>query len=314
MNLVGETHGSTSNTSDPFSQDSPNVILVVGLTALQPRLAWRLRAEGFSIVRARNADEAQQLVRDQVPLAILLGTAAGLDPYVVVRVLRGQERLAFVQIVVLPICDEDLLMSEALRAGADDVVNVPFDRLDEAVACIVARVARFRVLAELAALDPLTGLHNRRLMNDQLIAEIARAGRAGTKLSIAMIDLDNFKRINDDYGHAIGDRTLIAFAQAVRQGLRGYDMTYRFGGDEFVVLFPGCDAKSARTALTQLRAEFATTIADLPTVTFCAGIAEFPRDGTSWKGLFEVADRNIRRAKQDGRHRTVSGDPGALSS
>ncbi len=76
-------------------------------------------------------------------------------------------------------------------------------------------------------------------------------------------------------------------------------MPYRYGGDEFVVLFPGCDAGGAGAALTQLRLEFDTAVSDLPNVTFSAGIAEFPRDGVSWKGLFEVADRNLRSAKEE---------------
>ena len=291
-------------------EGSPNVIVVVGIEALQPRLAWRLRAEGFSIMRARTEDDAQQFVKERVPVAILLGASPGVDPYVVVRRFRCQERLAFVQIVVLPVNGESLQLSQALHAGADDIVDVPSGELDEAVNCIVARVARFQALAELAALDPLTGLHNRRLMNDQLAAEIARAERAKTNLSVAIIDLDDFKRINDVHGHAVGDRTLIAFAQAFRHSLRGYDMPYRYGGDEFVVLFPSCDAGGACAALAQLRTEFGTAVSDLPTVTFSAGIAEFPRDGVSWKALFEVADRNIRRAKEDGRQRTVSAGPG----
>jgi len=115
----------------------------------------------------------------------------------------------------------------------------------------------------------------------------------------AIIDLDDFKRINDVHGHVVGDRTLTAFAQAFRRGLRCYDMPYRYGGDEFVVLFPGCDAGGARAALAQLRLEFDTAVSDLPNVTFSAGIAEFPRDGVSWKGLFEVADRNLRSAKEE---------------
>ena len=285
-------------TSASFER-SPNVIVVVGIAALQPRLAWRLRAEGFSIMRARTEDDAQQFVTERVPVAILLGTSPGVDPYVSVRRFRCQERLAFVQIVVLPVDGQDLQLSEALRAGADDVVDVPSGGLDEAVDRIAARVARFQALAELAALDPLTGLHNRRLMNDQFAAEIARAGRAKTNLSVALIDLDDFKRINDVHGHAVGDRTLTAFAQAFRRSLRSYDMPYRYGGDEFVVLFPGCDAGGARAALAQLHIEFVTAIPDLPNVTFSAGIAEFPRDGDSWKGLFEVADRNIRCAKEE---------------
>src|SRR5258708_16667115 len=153
-------------TSASFER-SPNVIVVVGLAALQPRLAWRLRAAGFSIMRARTEDDAKQFVKELVPVAILLGTSPDGDPYVSVRRFRCQERLAFVQIVVLPVDGQTLQLSEALRAGADDVIDVPSGGLDEAVWFILARVGRFQARAELAALDPPTGVPNRRLMDRQ---------------------------------------------------------------------------------------------------------------------------------------------------
>jgi PleD family two-component response regulator len=207
---------------------SPNTIVVVGVAALWPRFERKLRAAGFTLIAARSATEAQQFVKDRVPVAMLLAAAPGPDPYVVVRFLRCQERLAFVQIIVFPVRGESLKLSQALRAGADDILDCPLERLDEAIDCIAARIDRSQTLAQLAALDPLTGLRNRRLMNDQMTAEIARAGRMGTNLSIAIVDLDHFKRINDEFGHAIGDRTLTAFARTFGRSLRDYDLPLRW--------------------------------------------------------------------------------------
>src|SRR5438128_10283073 len=83
--------------------------------------------------------------------------------------------------------------------------------------------------------------------------EVARGARRGSELAVALVDLDEFKPINDTQGHAAGDRALRAFAHALRTGLRSYDLVCRFGGDEFVVLFPDCSAAGARVALSQFR-------------------------------------------------------------
>jgi diguanylate cyclase (GGDEF)-like protein len=150
-------------------------------------------------------------------------------------------------------------------------------------------------------------------MNDRLPAEIARAARGGNTLSIAVVDLDDFKLINDTFGHAVGDRALVAFARALRADLRAYDLVCRFGGDEFVVLFPDCGAVGAAAALGKLRARRTWALSDFPVATFSAGIAQFPDDGHSLTELFEVADRNVRRAKQRGRGVTIgptSGETG----
>src|SRR5260370_1007444 len=145
-----------------------------------------------------------------------------------------------------------------------------------------------------------TDWETRRFMNDRLPAEVARAARSERELAIAIVDLDEFKPINDALGHASGDRALRAFGRALGTGLRSYDLVCRFGGDEFVVLFPDCDAGGARTALSQFRSRRGWALAGVPVVTFSAGIAEFPRDGRVLEELFEAADENLRRAKKSG--------------
>jgi len=155
--------------------------------------------------------------------------------------------------------------------------------------------------SSLAEPDPA----NRILVIGALPAEVARAARTKNELAIAIVDLDEFKPINDALGHASGDRALRAFARALSTGLRSYDLVCRFGGDEFVVLFPDCGAAGARTALSQFRSRRSWALADVPVVTFSAGIAEFPRDGRLLEELFEAADKNLRLAKQLGRDNIV---------
>ena len=112
------------------------------------------------------------------------------------------------------------------------------------------------VLAEaylkLAMQDPLTGLHNRRYAQDRLVAEIARAQRQKTSLTVLMMDLDDLKLINDRWGHAAGDLALKTFGERLGKAIRGSDLAVRIGGDEFVVLLPECDPQKVQHVLDRL--------------------------------------------------------------
>jgi diguanylate cyclase (GGDEF)-like protein len=282
-------------------------ILIVGAVTLGPRVMEKLVSAGFALVRTPSAEAALQLSSEQTPAAILLSASAEGDPFGAVRHLRAQERLAFVQICVFAARDSRLYGSEALAAGADDFFEGGRER-DDGAERLFARIARARSLAQLALLDPLTELYNRRFLDQRVAAEIARARRGETTLSIALVDLDDFKSVNDRLGHTAGDRTLVAFAQALRSSVRGYDIVCRFGGDEFIILRPECSAEEARAALGELEARCASAGAALPAVTFSAGIAQFPDDGGSWSELFEVADQNVRAAKRRGRNVTIGRD------
>jgi len=109
-----------------------------------------------------------------------------------------------------------------------------------------------RELQKLAIQDSLTGLYNRRFAEPQLETEIARAVRSGKPLSILMLDLDNFKRINDRYGHLAGDRVLVEFSERLRRAIRHSDLPARLGGDEFLVLLPECDLDQVRYVLDRM--------------------------------------------------------------
>jgi len=286
--------------NSPAEPDPANRILVIGtLPALGSQIAFLLPGASFTPVAAPDWDAGRRELSEWIPAAILLAPAEDGDPYAALKWVRARESLAFVPILLFAAPGEELRVGEGMAAGADDVI-ADSRSVTDVLDCIVARIARERMLETLALRDPLTELHNRRFMNDRLPAEVARAARSQKELAIAIVDLDEFKPINDVLGHASGDRALRAFGRALSTGLRSYDLVCRFGGDEFVVLFPDCDAGGARTALSQFRSRRNWALADVPVVTFSAGIAEFPRDGRVLEELFEAADKNLRLAKQSG--------------
>jgi diguanylate cyclase (GGDEF)-like protein len=281
--------------------DEPRrVVLVVGDVDVAPALGRGLLRGGLTFVHVASANEARAFITDHLPVAVLVSGilhSVG-EAFSLVQWVRAQQRLAFVQVFVSP---ATVSRGAAVDLGADDA----FAHIDaDAVICMVARIRHADTLAQLALLDPLTQLHNRRFMNDRLQAEVSRAVRARATFSLALIDLDDFKQINDTYGHAAGDRALVAFAGALRRDLRAYDVPCRFGGDEFVVLFPDRDRAGAQAALGKLRRRAGWSVPGLPLVTFSAGIAQFPDDGEVWSKLFDVADRRTLAAKNIGGNQT----------
>ncbi|BFR49561.1 diguanylate cyclase [Nitratidesulfovibrio sp. HK-II] len=159
------------------------------------------------------------------------------------------------------------------------------------------------VLERLARTDPLTDLPNRTRLNDLFRREVDRAKRYRRPFSIVILDIDNFKRVNDEYGHLAGDRTLQAFAVVVRDNVRGADTVGRWGGEEFLVLCPETTAEEAAQLAERLRAATrATPFEGGRTHTVSAGVAAF-HEGDDLDALLNRADAALYRAKNAGRDR-----------
>jgi diguanylate cyclase (GGDEF)-like protein/PAS domain S-box-containing protein len=156
--------------------------------------------------------------------------------------------------------------------------------------------------------DPLTGLYNRRFMEETLARELARRGHVDEPLAVAMLDCDNFKRFNDAHGHDAGDAVLKAIAHSMSEFRRGTDVACRYGGEEFVVVMPGATADQASRRLGDLAREIRQLQIQqngerLPAVTLSIGLAVHPRNGRTGDELLKAADRALYRAKERGRDR-----------
>lgn len=161
-------------------------------------------------------------------------------------------------------------------------------------------------LRDQALRDVLTGLPNRRLFDETLPRELARCVRADQPLTLAVVDVDHFKRFNDTYGHETGDRVLRAVAQVLAKSIRVSDMACRYGGDEFMCLLPGVNAADAATrfelALGRMREEAAVLGLPGETITFTVGLATAPACGTGVTELTRAADGALYAAKSKGRN------------
>ena len=152
----------------------------------------------------------------------------------------------------------------------------------------------------LAQTDELTGLANRRAFAQNLDREVARAEREGSELTLVMLDLDHFKRLNDNYGHLAGDDVLRRAGAALRKACRNFDTAARFGGEEFAVILPSCSTRESFSAAARLRAVLADVEFEIP-VTASAGIATFPTHAGDALGLLRAADEALYESKRRGR-------------
>lgn len=200
-----------------------------------------------------------------------------------------------------------LLQSEALRSR--DQMQQAEHEAQQADGRIRTLESQLAQMSELVREDQLTGSLNRRGLDDVLERELARADRRGTPLCIALLDLDDFKRINDTHGHAAGDEALIHLVRVVKDTLRTMDVIARFGGEEFLILLPDTPLDSACATITRLQRELTKRIFlhnhQRLLITFSAGVA-LRAPGEPRKALIGRADAALYRAKKAGKNRVVS--------
>lgn len=162
-------------------------------------------------------------------------------------------------------------------------------------------------LWDMSITDSLTGLYDRRYFKIRLMDESQRAERYNKALSIAMADLDNFKAINDTYGHAVGDQFLIAIGKYLQINVRNVDLVARYGGEEFIMFFPETDNLTAHALSERIRLGVSRIrIPSYPGITISFGIATYPEDGEDMNDLIRKADMAMYAAKQLGRNRVVA--------
>lgn len=154
--------------------------------------------------------------------------------------------------------------------------------------------------------DPLTGLFNRRYLEENLLREIQRCERRSLPLSVLMLDVDHFKRFNDQHGHAAGDALLSKIGQTLSAMTRSEDIACRYGGEEFTIVLPETDAADARRRAEEIRVAIGSTTVQymrqsLGPNTASIGIATFPEDGDHPERLLAIADAGLYRAKAAGR-------------
>lgn len=222
-----------------------------------------------------------------------------------VPMMAQGETVGLVFFQCLDDADSDVLFADDVQALADTAASQ--------VASAVANFALRAALHQQSVKDPLTGLYNRRFLEESLQREVVRAERSGSPLAVIMADIDHFKNLNDQHGHQAGDLLLQRIGGVLLAGVRGGDLACRYGGEEFTLVLPGADLELAARRAEEIRAEVEAMTASLdgallPRVTASFGAAVFPQHGTDPRGVIQRADSALYRAKQQGRNRVVVAD------
>jgi diguanylate cyclase (GGDEF)-like protein len=303
----------------------PPAVLVADDSVVPRVVLWQLLEKaGYPVVAVADGKAALAALEagGGPRLAILDWNMPGLDGVEVCRRLRAAQRDCYTYVMLLTARDhrDDLL--SALEAGVDDYVSKPFDRSE-----LLARLALGRRLVDLqtqlaatrdrlheeATRDGLTGLLNRRAAEEALRRELARAERARQPVAVALADLDRFKKVNDEHGHAAGDAVLRVVAERLQGALRQGDLLARWGGEELLVILPGAGPEVAAEATERLRAAVAAAPVTTPEgkvmVTASFGYAvSHEHSRPDFDILLSTADQRLYRAKAAGRNR-VEGPP-----
>jgi two-component system cell cycle response regulator len=256
-----------------------------------------------------------------VDLVILNANAKSFDGLRLAAQLRSDEATRGVPILAIADIDERARAVKALEIGVNDILARPVDP-GELAARVRTQIRRKRYTdylranldhsLELAVTDQLTGLHNRRYMATQLEALMERARHGGQPVSVLVIDIDHFKRVNDSFGHDVGDEVLAEFAVRLASNVRAVDLPVRHGGEEFVVVMPDTDLEDARRIAERIRLHAAGAPfrvmggGELLGVTISVGVAQSAGGGDTPTALLKRADEAVYEAKARGRNRVIA--------
>jgi len=278
----------------------------------------RLVAAGHEVVDVADGQSAWELFqREFFQIVITDWMMPKLDGPSLIQKIRASNRENYTYIILLTAIDDKPKVVMGLEAGADEYLTKPFDAKE-----LVARVAsgeRIIRLEEqlikarqqmetLAMQDSLTGLLNRRAIEEHAHTELSLAKRKGQPLSVILLDIDHFKDINDKYGHPTGDNVLRQLAETLPKNLRQYDRIGRWGGEEFIVILPDTEITKAMAVAERMRTttaetEFSIENGKHQSVQISLGVTCTSGNYASLEELVDTADLALYKAKQTGRNR-----------
>jgi two-component system cell cycle response regulator len=295
------------------------VIIVDDNDRQATRIMAELAVEHRPVVEP-NPEKAALAARGPVDLVIVNTCTRGFDGLRFAAALRSDEATRNLPILAIYDPDDRSRAVKALELGVNDLLAKPIDP-QELSARTRTQIKRKRYTdllrnnldnsLELAVTDPLTGLHNRRYMFGQLDALVQRANKGGPPVAALLLDLDHFKKINDSFGHDVGDEVLREFAVRLASNVRAIDLPCRYGGEEFVTIMPDTTIDAASRIAERIRRYISGSPfrvaqgSELLTVTISVGVSVMTGTADTAEALLKRADEALYEAKAAGRNRVI---------
>lgn len=293
-------------------------ILIVDDVPVNIKLLGELLRDQYDIFVANNGQKAVQLAAEIKPDLILMDVMMpDMDGFTACRLLKKDQQTADIPLIFITARNQSDDIVNGFAAGGQDYIAKPFNPQElyarvhshielkksrEALAEYAAQLERnnseltilLKKLEVMAAIDPLTGIFNRREAVNRINEEISRYKRNGKEFSILMVDIDDFKNVNDTYGHEIGDCVIKHVVEVIRNHLRQHDLVSRWGGEEFLILLPETDAFGARSAAEKIRARIEESSVEVRGIRISVTVTI---GGTEYNPALDP-DANINRADE----------------
>lgn len=285
------------------------ILVVDDSRVVRETISGGLKKAGYNVLTAENGSEGLELVKQSVPDLIISDIVMPeMDGMEFLKALREDPKTEAIPLIFLTAIDEMDNKIMGFQAGADDYITKPV-KIEELLVRVAAKLERMKFLRERADLDGLTGLYNRRYFDEKLSEVTTYFRRYESPLSLSIMDIDHFKKVNDNYGHPVGDFVLRELAKITKKNIRDTDIAARYGGEEFAIIMPQTAKFNAYVAMERLRSTIESHKFVEPekklglSITVSIGITQFLPQHDGLIELIERADGALYKAKKNGRNR-----------
>ncbi|MBA9028964.1 GGDEF domain-containing response regulator [Peribacillus huizhouensis] len=297
----------TIKTSTIRPSNAPLIQIIDDDVSMLILLKDMLEEKGWMVITNTDPEKAVNQYFEMQPDLLILDIHLPMkDGFHVLEDIQTHNEKYFIPKMIISIQNDKQTRIKAYQSGADDFIGKPID-IEEFIVKIERHIQRKKMFDQSVLIDELTQIYNRRFLEETLPRYFQEYKRSKQAFSISVVDIDYFKQVNDTYGHLFGDRVLNEFAQFIKRSIRSSDLIFRYGGEEFVIIFPGTKNIDAQQRLTELIHEFSQKVFIYKeksfTVTFSAGLYTVDDEFVTPEEAFKYADHALYEAKRLGRAR-----------
>lgn len=294
----------------PREEDAPLIQIIDDDVSMLILLKDALEENGWFVIANTEPDKAIEQYYELHPDCLIIDVnLPNRNGFELLENLHMHNKQTFIPKIMISINDYRETRINAFKLGADDFIAKPID-LEELIVRVERQLQRKQIFDQSVLLDELTQAYNRRYFLEVFRRSMKEIQRSKKYFSIALVDLDMFKRVNDRYGHVMGDKVLTSFAQFLQEHLRSSDYVFRYGGEEFIVLLPNTNDKETLEVMTRLLDNFSKVEFQAKdetfTVTFSGGVYFVNDPNNTVTSVIKSADDAMYKAKEEGRGRLVN--------